>query len=123
MKTNLTGNPTGPTNLNYNAISNKPSLFSGSYNDLSGKPSLFSGAYNDLYGKPSLFSGAYGDLSGKPDLTVYATTTALGSKENALTFSAPLTRTTNTISLDLSTYDTKALRNTALASYLTTATA
>ena len=59
----------------------------------------------------------------KPDLTVYATTTSLTSKENALTFSAPLTRTTNTIGIDLSLYDTIALRNTALNSYLTTATA
>ena len=38
--------------------------------------------------------------------TTYATITNLNSKENTLTFSAPLTRTTNTISLDLSLYDT-----------------
>ena len=82
---------------------------------ITGKSSLFSGAYNCLYGKPSLFSGAYGDLSGKPDLTVYATTTALGSKENALTFSAPLTRTTNTISLDLSSYLTSSTASTIYA--------
>ena len=37
----LYGNATGLTNLNYNAISNKPSLFSGVYSDLTGKPSLF----------------------------------------------------------------------------------
>ena len=55
--------------------------------------------------------------------TTYATITNLNAKENALTFSAPLTRTTNTISLDLSAYDTIALRNTALSNYLTTATA
>ena len=55
--------------------------------------------------------------------STYATITNLNTKENALTFSAPLTRTTNTISLDLSAYDTIALRNTALGSYLTTATA
>jgi hypothetical protein len=55
--------------------------------------------------------------------STYATITNLNTKENALTFSAPLTRTTNTISLDLSAYDTIALRNTALSNYLTTATA
>ena len=55
--------------------------------------------------------------------TTYATITNLNAKENALTFSAPLTRTTNTISLDLSAYDTIALRNTALSNYLTTTTA
>ena len=49
-----------------------------------------------------------------------ATTTQLNTKENILTFSAPLTRTTNTISLDLSTYDTITARNTALNSYTTT---
>ena len=42
----------------------------------------------------------------KPDLTGYATITNLNAKENALTFSAPLTRTSNTISLDTSTYIT-----------------
>ena len=38
--------------------------------------------------------------------TTYATITNLNAKENALTFSAPLTRTSNTISLDLSSYIT-----------------
>ena len=47
--------------------------------------------------------------------STYATITNLGLKENALTFSAPLTRTTNTIGIDLSLYDTIALRNTAIA--------
>ena len=67
--------------------------------------------------------GMYDSISGRNTaLTSYTTTTAmntlLSAKEAVLTFSAPLTRTTNTISLDLSTYDTIALRNTALASYL-----
>ncbi len=48
----LSGNGTGLTNLNYNAILNTPTLFSGSYNDLSNKPTLFSGYYNDLFNKP-----------------------------------------------------------------------
>ena len=77
-----------------------------------------SSAYADSAG-----SVAYANVTGTPDLTGYATITNLNAKENALTFSAPLTRTTNTISLDLSSYDTIALRNTALSSYLTSATA
>ena len=77
-----------------------------------------SSAYADSAG-----SVAYANVTGTPDLTGYATITNLNAKENALTFSAPLTRTTNTISLDLSLYDTIALRNTALSSYLTSATA
>ncbi len=44
----------------------------------------------------------------------YATITNLNLKENALTFSSPLTRTTNTIGINLSGYAT----TTALASYL-----
>jgi hypothetical protein len=72
----LSGNGTGLTNLNYNAISNKPTNFQTDWNTtVSNKPSLFSGAYNDLSGKPSLFSGVYTDLSSKPDLSIYATTT------------------------------------------------
>jgi hypothetical protein len=55
--------------------------------------------------------------------STYATITNLSLKENALTFSSPLTRTTNTIGIDLSLYDTISARNTALGSYLTTATA
>ncbi len=54
--------------------------------------------------------------------TTTALTTLLSGKEANLTFNAPLTRSTNTISLDLSSYDTIALRNTALASYTNTTT-
>lgn len=57
-------------------------------------------------------------------LNSYTTTTSLNTllsgKEATLTFNAPLTRSTNTISLDLSSYDTIALRNTALSNYTTT---
>ena len=47
-------------------------------------------------------------------------TTTYPAKDNALTFSAPFTRITYTISLDLSSYDTTELelRSTALTSYL-----
>ena len=37
---------------NYNDLTNKPELFSGSYNDLTDKPTLFSGDYNDLINQP-----------------------------------------------------------------------
>jgi hypothetical protein len=40
--------------LNYNNLSNKPTLFSGSYNDLTSKPTLFDGNYNNLTNKPSI---------------------------------------------------------------------
>ena len=53
---------------NYNDLTNKPTLFSGSYNDLTNKPTLFSGNYNDLTNKPSLFDGDYNSLSNKPVL-------------------------------------------------------
>ena len=46
------------------------------------------------------------------DFNSYATTTALAGKENTLTFSSPLTRTTNTISIDLSAYSTTSTNNT-----------
>jgi hypothetical protein len=74
-----------------------------------------------------LFSGSYNDLYSKPDLSIYATTSALttglGTKENILIFTTPLVRNVNTISLDLSLYDTIALRNTTLLSYLTSSAA
>ena len=54
--------------------------------------------------------------------TTTALTTLLSGKEANLTFNAPLTRSTNTISLDLSSYDTISARNTALASYTNTTT-
>jgi plastocyanin len=44
--------------INYNNLTNKPVLFSGSYNDLTNKPSLFSGSYDDLTSKPNL-AGTY----------------------------------------------------------------
>lgn len=52
----------------YADLTNKPELFSGSYEDLTGQPALFSGSYTDLTNKPSLFSGSYPDLTNKPTL-------------------------------------------------------
>ena len=44
--------------------------------------------------------------------STYATISAVNLKENTLTFSAPLTRTTNTVGIDLSSYSTTATNNT-----------
>lgn len=38
----------------YNALADKPTLFSGSYADLTNKPSLFSGNYNNLTNRPTI---------------------------------------------------------------------
>ena len=62
----LTGNGTGLTNLNYGAISNKPTNFQTDWN-------------TTVSNRPSLFSGSYNDLSSKPDLSVYATNTNLNN--------------------------------------------
>ena len=51
-------------------------------------------------------------------LTNYITTASISGKESILTFNTPLTRSVNTISLDLSLYDTITARNTALGNYL-----
>ena len=65
------------------------------------------------------------------DLTVYAIKSNVDSslnnltntKQNTLTFSSPLINTSNNITIDLSAYDTIALRNSALGSYLLSSTA
>ena len=83
--------------LNYNNLTNTPSLFSGSYTDLSNKPSLFSGSYIDLTNKPSLFSGNYDDLTNKPtipSLAGYATESYVGTAIANLVDTAPTTLNT-----------------------------
>lgn len=69
--------------LNYNNLSNKPSLFSGDYNDLTNKPSLFSGDYNDLTNKPTI-----------PSITGYATESYVNSQVANLVDSSPETLNT-----------------------------
>jgi NifU-like protein involved in Fe-S cluster formation len=62
------------------------------YNDLSNKPTLFSGAYADLTGKPTLFSGDYADLTNKPtipSLVGYATESFVNTRFSELVASAP----------------------------------
>ena len=55
--------------------------------------------------------------------STYATISNLNTKQNTLTFSSPLINTSNNITIDLSAYDTIALRNSALGSYLLSSTA
>ena len=51
-------------------------------------------------------------------LSSYATNTNLNLKENALTFTSPLFRTTNTVGIDLSSYSTNTNTNTAITTAL-----
>jgi hypothetical protein len=72
----------------------------------------------------SLTNIPYSALTGTPVVyTKTETDTLLNAKESTLTFSSPLTRAVNNITIDLSAYDTIALRNTALGSYLLSSTA
>jgi hypothetical protein len=110
----LYGNATGLTNLGYSNIINKPSTFPSDWNTTINKPSTFPSDWNTTINKPSTFN---------PDLTnVYTKTevnnintltnyynkttldTTLAGKEAVLTFSSPLTRTLNAVSIDLSAY-------------------
>jgi len=112
--TTLTGIGSNLTLINYNTLSNLPNLTQyitasttglTNYSTTTATNSAISTALT-----PYLTSATAG--------TTYATISSLSTKENTLTFNAPLTRTTNTISLDLSSYDTITARNTALGSYL-----
>jgi hypothetical protein len=57
--------------------------------------------YNNIDGKPSTFPADMTSIYNKTE-----TDTLLNAKEAILTFSSPLTRTTNTIGINLSTYST-----------------
>jgi len=50
--------------------------------------------------------------------TTYATITKLNLKENILTLNSPLTRTTNTIGIDLSSFSTTTSMNSAISTAL-----
>ena len=54
--------------------------------------------------------------------TTYATITNLNLEENILTFNSPLTRTTNTIGIDLSSYSTTTYMNSAISTALSSDT-
>lgn len=60
---------------------------------------------NDISNNISVDLSAY-PLKTNVDSSLNTIDTTLGTKENILTFSAPLTRTTNTIGIDLSSYST-----------------
>ena len=85
--TTLAGIGSNLTLINYNTLSNLPNL--GIYQLLLTASTTLSGIGSNL----TLIN--YNTLSNLPNLAL---------KENVLTFNAPLTRTVNTISLDLSTY-------------------
>lgn len=53
--------------INYNSLTNLPTLFNGTWASLTGKPTLVT-AYNQLTGLPTLFSGSYLDLTNKPSI-------------------------------------------------------
>jgi hypothetical protein len=69
----------------YNNLTNKPSLFSGSYTDLTNKPTIPAAqiqsdwtqasnvALDFIKNKPALFSGSYTDLTNKPTIPAAAT--------------------------------------------------
>ena len=99
VSTNLLGIGSSITQLDYNKITiNKPTNFQADWNStIINKPTYFQTDWNTT-------------ITNRPDLTL---------KENVLTFSSPLIRNTNTISIDLSTYDTITARNNALVPYLT----
>ena len=92
------GNGAGITSLDYNNIlTNKPTNFQADW-------------LTTITNKPTIY-------------TQSETNTLLNAKQATLTFSSPLINTSNNITIDLSAYDTIALRNNALGSYLLSSTA
>ena len=109
-------------NTKLDFVKNKPNLFTGSYTDLTNKPSLFSGAYADLTGTVPIWNqnttGTAANVTGivlvanggtgAPTLTgilkgngtsAFTAATAGTDYENPITFTSPLSRSTNTISI------------------------
>jgi hypothetical protein len=88
-------------------------------NDLSTKQNLLDASTNLLGIGTSLSALNYNNITlNKPNLNLYAIksnvdgsfntlSTSVSTKENALTFTTPLTRTTNTKGIDLSAYPLK----------------
>ena len=98
------GNGAGITSLDYNKITlNKPTNFQADWNStIINKPSTFAVDMTNIYTKT--------EVNGLTTLTNFynktSTDTLLNAKEAVLTFSSPLTRTTNTIGINLSAYST-----------------
>ena len=86
--TSLLGNGAAITNLAYANVTGKPTNFQADWTStIINKPSTFPADMTTIYTKTE-------------------TNNLLNAKENILTFSSPLTRTTNTITINLSTYST-----------------
>jgi len=123
----LYGNATGLTNLGYVNIINKPTNFQSDWNStVINKPTNFQSDWNStVINKPSTFAADMTNIYTKTEvnnittLTNYynktSTDTLLTGKEAVLTFLLPLTRTSNTISIDLSLYLTSATASTTYA--------
>ena len=102
--TNLLGIGTSIRDLNYNNITiNKPTNFQSDWNSIIiNKPTNFQSDWNStIINKPSSFAPTMTNIYSKTE-----TDNLLNTKENALTFSSPLTRTTNTIGINLANYST-----------------
>ncbi len=86
--TSLLGNGANITNLAYANINGKPTNFQADWNStVINKPATFPATMTTIYSKTE-------------------TDNLLNAKENILTFSSPLTRTTNTIGINLANYST-----------------
>jgi hypothetical protein len=89
--TGLLGIGSNISEINYNNItSNKPTNFQSDWN-------------STIINKPNLTVYA---IKSTVDSSLNTINSTLATKENALTFTAPLTRTTNTIGINLSQYST-----------------
>ena len=111
--TNFSGIGSNITQLDYSKITlNKPTNFQADWNTtIINKPSTFAVDMTNIYTKS--------EVNGLTTLTNFYNKTEannlLNAKEAALTFSSPLTRTTNTIGINLSSYSTTATND---ATYL-----
>ena len=127
----LYGNGTGLTNIGYSNIINKPTNFQSDWTStvinkptnfqsdwtstVINKPTNFQSDWTStVINKPSTFPADMTNIYTKTEVNNIATLTnfynkttldtTLAGKESVLTFSTPLTRTANTISIDLSAY-------------------
>jgi hypothetical protein len=124
--TNLLGIGTAITAIDYNKISvnkptnfqadwlttiiNKPTYFQTDWNStISNKPTNFQADWlTTIINKPSTFPADMSIIYTKNEVNNISNVlqTNINTKENILTFSSPLTRTTNTIGINLASYST-----------------
>ena len=124
--TNLLGIGTAITAIDYNKISvnkptnfqadwlttiiNKPTYFQTDWNStISNKPTNFQADWlSTIINKPSTFPADMSIIYTKNEVNNISNVlqTNINTKENILTFSSPLTRTTNTIGINLASYST-----------------